>query len=113
MQREYIPEYLPKYFVLTALTAGFGHNGLATREANLLRRRWGTVNVMEPELSAIARAGKTEFEANCVPCHGLKAAGTDKGPSLVHDIYQPGTPRRWSVLSGGQARRTATPLALR
>jgi cytochrome c len=23
-------------------------------------------------------------------CHGLRAAGTEKGPPLVHDIYNPG-----------------------
>lgn len=48
------------------------------------------VDVTEPELSALATEGKVLFEANCAPCHGMKASGTDKGPPLVHDIYNPG-----------------------
>ena len=42
------------------------------------------------ELSPKAQAGKIAFEANCAQCHGANAAGTDKGPSLVHVIYNPG-----------------------
>ena len=52
--------------------------------------RDATVDVAVPELSAIAAAGKTAFDANCASCHGVGAAGTDKGPPLVHDIYNPG-----------------------
>jgi mono/diheme cytochrome c family protein len=46
--------------------------------------------VAEPELSAQASQGKTLFEANCAPCHGIKGSGTDKGPPFIHDIYNPG-----------------------
>lgn len=42
------------------------------------------------DLSAIGISGRAAFEANCAACHGLKAAGTDKGPPLVHDIYNSG-----------------------
>ena len=49
-----------------------------------------TVNVKEPELSALAETGKAIFEANCATCHGLSAAGTENGPPLVHNIYNPG-----------------------
>lgn len=41
-------------------------------------------------LSAEARDGKVLFEANCAGCHGERGGGTDKGPPLVHDIYNPG-----------------------
>lgn len=43
-----------------------------------------------PSLSAEARAGEVAFLENCATCHGKNAAGTDKGPPLVHDIYNPG-----------------------
>lgn len=43
-----------------------------------------------PTLSALAAQGKGAFDANCASCHGANAAGTDKGPPLVHDIYNPG-----------------------
>lgn len=33
--------------------------------------------------------GKTLFEKNCASCHGTTLAGTDKGPPLVHRIYEP------------------------
>ena len=49
-----------------------------------------TVAVKVPPLSEPARRGKTAFDANCAACHGKNAAGTDKGPPLVHDIYNPG-----------------------
>ncbi|WP_328804956.1 c-type cytochrome [Stappia albiluteola] len=43
-----------------------------------------------PELSGLAAEGKAEFDKVCAECHGKNAAGTDKGPPLVHDIYKPG-----------------------
>ena len=47
----------------------------------------GTVRV--PKLSAEATTGEAAFVAYCVSCHGKNAAGTDKGPSLVNQIYGP------------------------
>ncbi|KQT17277.1 MULTISPECIES: cytochrome c [unclassified Bradyrhizobium] len=79
----------PKYLVLAVLAAGLGvavWQSLGPAE----RAKGYIVNVNEPELSAIGRSGKVLFEANCAACHGLKAAGTDKGPPLVHEIYNPG-----------------------
>jgi mono/diheme cytochrome c family protein len=49
-----------------------------------------TIEVAVPKLSPIASAGKAAFDANCGQCHGRNAAGTGKGPPLVHDIYNPG-----------------------
>ncbi|MDF2366070.1 cytochrome c [Sneathiella sp.] len=43
-----------------------------------------------PKLTALAEKGEKAFAANCAACHGVNAAGTDKGPPLVHDIYNPG-----------------------
>ncbi len=48
------------------------------------------VNVRIPALSEQASAGKLAYDANCLSCHGANAAGSDKGPPLVHDIYNPG-----------------------
>ncbi len=49
-----------------------------------------TVSVKVPAVSALAVQGKVAFDANCATCHGVNAAGTDKGPPFVHDIYNPG-----------------------
>jgi len=46
--------------------------------------------VAVPRLSAMAVAGKTAFDANCARCHGANGAGTDRGPPLINDIYNPG-----------------------
>jgi len=43
-----------------------------------------------PKLTALAEKGEKAFVTNCATCHGVNAVGTDKGPPLVHDIYNPG-----------------------
>ncbi len=35
-------------------------------------------------------SGEELFNANCSACHGVGAGGTDAGPPLVHEIYEPG-----------------------
>ena len=47
------------------------------------------VAVIVPELSAAAQVGRTKFEANCMRCHGKNAAGSGKGPPIIHTIYRP------------------------
>ena len=42
-----------------------------------------------PAFSAEAEAGRAVFEENCIACHGKHATGTDRGPPLVHRIYEP------------------------
>ncbi len=49
-----------------------------------------TVAVKVPRLSELAREGKGAFDKSCAACHGTDAAGSEKGPPLVHDIYNPG-----------------------
>jgi len=49
-----------------------------------------SVAVKVPELSAQAKAGQANFAATCASCHGQNASGSDKGPPLVHSIYNPG-----------------------
>ena len=80
----------PKYLVVTVLTAGLGVTVWQSLWPADTSKRGYIVSVNEPELSAVGRSGKLLFDANCAPCHGLKATGTDKGPPLVHDIYNPG-----------------------
>jgi mono/diheme cytochrome c family protein len=42
-----------------------------------------------PTLSATAQTGEELFGQYCQSCHGDQAAGTDRGPPLVHKIYEP------------------------
>ena len=50
-----------------------------------------TVNVIVPAtLSGLAADGRILFQRTCAACHGENAAGTDHGPPLVHNIYNPG-----------------------
>ena len=49
-----------------------------------------TVQVTPAALSDEAMEGETVFNANCAECHGPNAAGTNLGPPLIHDIYNPG-----------------------
>ena len=48
------------------------------------------VRVTVPRLSGVALAGRKAFDANCAQCHGEIGAGSENGPPLVHDIYNPG-----------------------
>ena len=84
-----VADRLPKYSVLAVLAAGFGVLVWQLVRPNDATSRV-TVDVKVPDLSAIAASGKIAFESNCAACHGVNAAGTDKGPPLVHDIYNPG-----------------------
>lgn len=49
-----------------------------------------TVDVTVPKLSLAAAKGSQIYNDNCAACHGQNSAGTDKGPPLIHDIYNPG-----------------------
>ncbi|MFH1340596.1 MAG: cytochrome c [Pseudomonadota bacterium] len=84
-----VADRLPKCLVLTALVAGLGVLVWQLVGSNGTSKTI-TVDVKVPDLSAIGITGRAAFEANCAACHGLEAAGTDKGPPLVHDIYNPG-----------------------
>jgi mono/diheme cytochrome c family protein len=53
----------------------------------------GTATAAEinvPVLSPVALNGKAAFESRCAVCHGENGAGSDKGPPLIHKIYEPG-----------------------
>ena len=48
-----------------------------------------TVQVKLSELSPKAQTGGQIFIQNCAKCHGMVGGGTDKGPPLIHRIYEP------------------------
>jgi mono/diheme cytochrome c family protein len=47
-------------------------------------------SVTVPDFSPVALAGRAAFDANCAQCHGKNGIGTEQGPPLVNDIYNPG-----------------------
>jgi mono/diheme cytochrome c family protein len=63
--------------------------GLVIGGLYLTRQAEQQIAVVVPELSPEAMIGMAAFEMYCVECHGKNAAGTDKGPALVHPIYRP------------------------
>ena len=54
----------------------------------LIRQAEEEITVVVPELSPEATIGMASFETYCIECHGKNAAGTDKGPPLVHPVYR-------------------------
>jgi len=46
--------------------------------------------VQIPSLSQKAKIGKQNFDATCAQCHGANASGSENGPPLIHDVYNPG-----------------------
>lgn len=42
-----------------------------------------------PGLMPNPAAGKTLFAKHCAACHGADLKGSDKGPPLLHRIYEP------------------------
>ena len=78
---------LPAILVVSVLALGVG-----TMVWQLVAPSTGEaiVRLTVPQLSAEAQAGKQAFDANCAQCHGENGGGSNKGPPLVHDIYNPG-----------------------
>lgn len=74
-------------FVIVILVIGAG---LFVSDMIAGLRGQTVVKVTEPKLSSVALQGKATFSANCASCHGKSAVGTEKGPPLVHNIYNPG-----------------------
>ncbi len=65
----------------------------------------GRKNPFDSDTQAIAAGGKL-FEQHCAVCHGKKAGGTRKGPSLLREEVQQATPGTifW-ILTNGVVRR--------
>lgn len=47
-------------------------------------------SIIIPEFSQAAQTGQIAFEKNCATCHGINAAGTEKGPTFLHAFYKAG-----------------------
>jgi len=81
-------DHLPKIAVVLFVVGGavvlvskFNGGGAATELVNV---------TLPTSLSAKAQRGARTFAENCAACHGDNASGSDKGPPLIHDIYNPG-----------------------
>jgi mono/diheme cytochrome c family protein len=48
------------------------------------------VSVTVPELAWQEQLGQQAFGRRCAECHGENGSGSDKGPPLIHRIYEPG-----------------------
>jgi mono/diheme cytochrome c family protein len=84
-----IVSYLPKLAVLAVVVLGLGRvawTAIAPSEPADAPAQ----GILVPELTRVAEAGKRAFDANCASCHGANGLGTDKGPPLIHRIYNPG-----------------------
>ncbi|MFQ5567643.1 MAG: c-type cytochrome, partial [Paracoccaceae bacterium] len=46
--------------------------------------------VVIPTLSAEGARGQVAYGRFCASCHGDRIDGTDKGPPLMHPVYNPG-----------------------
>ena len=42
-----------------------------------------------PGLMPNAAKGKVLYQKNCASCHGVDLNGSDKGPPMLHKIYEP------------------------
>lgn len=81
---------LPKYAVIAVLGGGisFWLWQIIAPQRDFVEGKAIALHI--PELSPLAMSGKANFDAVCAACHGKNAAGTEKGPPLVHNIYKPG-----------------------
>lgn len=77
----------PATWILVVLVGG---TAFVLYRGILADPRRSVVDVVVPSLSAAALTGQMAFDANCAACHGRHGAGTDKGPPLIHDFYNPG-----------------------
>lgn len=85
---KFIKEKFMAIAIVTILVLGVGIVLMKVVSSNKSAK--GLVEVAMPELTPPAVAGKNAFDANCAQCHGINGAGTDQGPPLIHDIYNPG-----------------------
>lgn len=81
--------HLPKLAVIGILVGGVG-----LLVSNMFNTSSGPQEAASqlrlPDLSRVAAAGKRAFDANCAQCHGVNGTGSEKGPPLIHPIYNPG-----------------------
>lgn len=82
-----------KYGVIGVLVLGIGlvawrNLGPAGQSAG---QSGGQAAIVAPgQLSAAASLGKKAFDDNCARCHGANGTGSNQGPPLIHNYYNPG-----------------------
>jgi len=83
-------DHLPKIAVIAFVVGGVAV--LSTKfNGSTAKTGSGTVSVSVPkDLSPTAQKGAKLFADTCASCHGENGSGSDKGPPLIHDIYNPG-----------------------
>jgi mono/diheme cytochrome c family protein len=81
----FMPVLLAAVFLGGIIIMFTGNNGSSNSNETAT-----AVEVKVPEFTALAKQGEIFFNENCSACHGKNAAGTDRGPSFVDDIYNPG-----------------------
>ncbi len=69
---------------LTIVAVAFAYMKLSSFEDD------NTAGLKIPKLSEAALTGQKLFNKNCAKCHGENGVGTDQGPPLIHNIYNPG-----------------------
>ena len=79
-----------KNVVLVMIGLGLGLVGWRALSPVFFGSDGGMGELVVPKLSAAAQAGKKAFDQSCASCHGQHAAGSEKGPPLIHDYYNPG-----------------------
>ncbi len=82
-----IAEHLPKIIIAVVLLGG---GAAVVSKISGPPAGTVTVDVKVPQLSPEAARGKMTFDINCAACHGDNGSGSDTGPPLIHNIYNPG-----------------------
>jgi len=77
----------PKLFVMAFFAIGI--TGFVYRQF-IPSSSEAKVEIVVPDLSSLAQSGEAAFALNCASCHGENGSGTDNGPPLIHDTYNPG-----------------------
>jgi len=83
-----LSQQIPKILIVGLLLGGIGVvvNNMMSGSSDT-----SIVDVkMTAKLSAKAVTGKRAFSESCEACHGENGSGSEQGPPLIHDIYNPG-----------------------
>jgi mono/diheme cytochrome c family protein len=90
----YMKYFVIGFFALAIIALGWstysqGGNHMTGNRMNMPAPQSPT-HITLPQFSKTAMVGQQFFNANCAACHGKNATGTDQGPPLLNNIYNPG-----------------------
>lgn len=82
-----IRENIPMIAVVTFFVGGIAMviNNATSGPSNGL-----SIDVKVPVLSSEAQSGEATYAKSCASCHGQNAGGSEQGPPLVYETYNPG-----------------------